>query len=67
MPLIKNKSPQTKVNLRNKEISSEVYSLVEKYCSWAEIEDIGVFFEEAALHVFKSDKEFKTYLKHEKI
>ncbi len=67
MPLIKNKPPQVKVNLRNKEISSEVYSKIEKYCSWAEIEDIGVFIEEAALHVFKADKEFKTHLKNEKI
>tara|TARA_B110000908_G_C9933904_1_gene305191 strand:+ start:147 stop:350 length:204 start_codon:yes stop_codon:yes gene_type:complete len=66
MPLIKNKAPQEKTNLRGKEISSEIFSQVEKYCAWAEIQDLGVFFEEAAIHIFKLDKEFKAYLKHEK-
>jgi hypothetical protein len=57
MPLIKNKLPQTKTNLRGKEISTDVYHQIEQYCEWANVDDISIFFEEAALHIFKSDKE----------
>lgn len=61
MPLIKNKKITSKVNLKGKEVSSEIYSKIEEYCSWAHIDDLGHFFEEAALHVFKSDKDWKKH------
>lgn len=64
MPLIKYKAPQEKINLRGKSISSEVYKQIEDYCAWANIQDIGIFIEETALHIFKSDKEYKSYVKH---
>lgn len=63
MPLIKNKLPQTKTNLRGKEISTDVYHQIEKYCEWAGIDDMAIFLEEAALHVFKSDKDWKAQQK----
>lgn len=63
MPLIKNKAPQTKINLRGKEISSIVFKEIQDYCQWAEIDDIGLFLEEASIHVFKSDKDWKSFKK----
>lgn len=64
MPLIQNKPAVTKVNLKGKEISSEVYKTAEDYCDWAAIDDMSVLLEEALLYVFKSDKEWKAFNKN---
>ena len=63
MALIKNRPPQTKSKLNGKEISSIVYEKIEKYCQWANLKDLGIFFEEAAELVFKSDKDWKKFIK----
>jgi hypothetical protein len=63
MALIKNRPPQTKTKLNGKEISTFVFNEIEQYCDWAGVKDIGVFIEEAALLVFKSDKDWKKHLK----
>lgn len=45
------------------EISTELLDKINQYCSWAEINDISYFFEEAACFVFAKDKEWKLHIK----
>lgn len=48
------------------EISSETYEMIEQYCKWANIDDIGFFIEEAAHFVFAKDKDWKQHQKMSK-
>jgi hypothetical protein len=51
------------------EINSEVMSKINEYCKWADVDDIGFFFEESAQFVFSKDKGWKEHqrkTKHEK-
>lgn len=43
------------------EMDKDVYSEIQKYCSWAGISEIEHFFEEAASFIFSKDKEWKNY------
>lgn len=43
------------------EINSEVMSTINEYCKWADVDNIGFFFEEAAQFVFSKDKEWKEH------
>lgn len=44
-------------------INSAILSEVKDYCAWASIEDLGVFFEQAAEFILTKDKEWKSYKK----
>ena len=45
------------------EISADILKQIQQYCSWAKINDIGFFIEEAAYFVFAKDKEWKQHQK----
>lgn len=62
MPLIKNTAPSKKVLFKAK-IESNIQKQINDYCSWAGVNDPAVFLSEAALFLFKSDKEWKKHLK----
>lgn len=64
MPLIKEKQQSKKVSLKAYKIDNDILERASKYCEWANISDLGFMIEEALLHVFKADKEWK---KHEKM
>ena len=40
---------------------TEIYEEIEKYCKWATIEDLGIFFKQAAMYVLQKDKDWKLY------
>ncbi len=44
-------------------INSALFAEVKEYCSWASVEDIGIFFEQAADFILKKDKEWRKYNK----
>ena len=62
MPLIQNKPPSKKVTFKAK-IESTIQDQIDDYCSWAGVNDPAVFLSEAALFLFKSDKDWKKHLK----
>lgn len=64
MALIKAKKISQKENIKL-ELDQEVLSNINKYCKFAEI-SIECFFEEAALYIFKNDKEWIKHLKPRK-
>ena len=43
------------------EIDKDIYSEIQKYCSWAGINEIDYFFEEAAQLIFSKDKDWKNH------
>jgi hypothetical protein len=45
------------------EINVDVLRQIEKYCEWANIDNIGFFLEEAAYFIFAKDKEWKQHQK----
>lgn len=45
------------------EINSDIMQSIEQYCTWANIDDVGFFIEEAACFVFSKDKEWKQHQK----
>jgi hypothetical protein len=47
-------------------VSSSLLSEIKEYCTWASIEDVGTFFEQAAEFVLKKDMEWKKYKKSKK-
>jgi hypothetical protein len=61
MAIIQKKASEKKDKVKV-EINSEVMSKVNEYCKWADVDDIGFFFEEAAQFVFSKDKKWKEYL-----
>lgn len=63
MSLIKRKTDNKKDKLRI-ELSTDINNQIQEYMKWAGIDDIGYFFEEASLFVFKQDKEWKKHLKN---
>jgi hypothetical protein len=65
MPIIKSdKSKETeKVKFL---INSSVLSEIKEYCTWTSIEDLGVFFEQAAEFILKKDMEWKKHKKSKK-
>jgi hypothetical protein len=58
MPIVKSdKSKETeKVKFL---INSALIAEIRKYCEWAGVEDIAVFFEQASKFVLKKDSEWK--------
>lgn len=40
-------------------INSELLTEIKDYCAWAAVEDIGIFFEQAAEFILIKDKEWK--------
>ncbi len=60
MALIQSKKTSTSERIKFN-INSDVLVQVQKYCKWAEIENIGEFFEKAAEFIFQKDKEWKQY------
>jgi len=65
MAIIQKKSLEKKDKVKL-EINSEVMSKVREYCKWADVDDIGFFFEESAQFVFSKDKKWKEHLKSNK-
>lgn len=45
------------------EINPEVLKTIKNYCTWADIENIDYFIEEAARFVFSKDKDWKEHKK----
>lgn len=41
------------------EINKEIYAEIQRYCTWAGINEIDHFFEEAATFIFSKDKDWK--------
>lgn len=58
MALITARKVQDKEKLKI-EINQDIYSEIQSYCSWAGIDDLNHFFEEAASFVFSKDKDWK--------
>tara|TARA_R110002126_G_scaffold286751_1_gene438866 strand:- start:1494 stop:1709 length:216 start_codon:yes stop_codon:yes gene_type:complete len=52
---------QTKKEKIKANINVEIASKITEYCTWANIDDIGFFIEEAARFVFSKDKEWKEH------
>jgi hypothetical protein len=65
MAIIQKKVSEKKDKIKV-EINSKVMSKINEYCKWADVDDIGFFFEEAAQFVFSKDKKWKEYLKSSK-
>ena len=57
MPLIKPKVVVEYVT-RKINISKNLSEEVERYCEWAEIQEVDHFFSEAARQILKRDKEY---------
>lgn len=45
------------------ELKLDTLKAIERYCAWANIDDIGYFVEEAARFVFLKDKDWRRHLK----
>ena len=65
MPIINSASARRKEKIKA-EISSETFNMITDYCSWANIDDLGFFIEEAASFVFAKDRDWKRYKKAKK-
>ncbi|KTD18425.1 hypothetical protein [Legionella jordanis] len=62
MPIINSTRVQKKEKIKA-EISSEIFDMINEYCTWANIDDVGFFIEEAASFVFAKDRDWKQYKK----
>ncbi|CDZ77075.1 hypothetical protein BN59_01354 [Legionella massiliensis] len=62
MPIITGTRSQKKEKIKA-EISSETFEKITAYCAWANVDDIGLFIEEAAGFIFAKDREWKQYRK----
>lgn len=62
MPIIKNKNPIDLSAIRAK-VNPELLGLIENYCQWAGIYEIGYFFEKAARELLSKDLEWQLHLK----
>jgi hypothetical protein len=62
MPIINSARVQKKVKIKA-EISSEMFNLINEYCTWANISDVGFFIEEAASFIFAKDRDWRQYKK----
>ena len=65
MPIINGTCSHKKSKIKA-EINSEIAEKIQEYCSWANIEDIGFFIEEAASFIFAKDRDWKQYQKASK-
>lgn len=65
MPIINGARVQKKEKIKA-EISSETFEMINEYCAWANIDDIGFFIEEAASFIFAKDRDWKQYKKSAK-
>ncbi len=65
MPMIKQEETKKSEKIKFL-ITPSLLAEIEKYCKWASVEDIGVFFEQAAEIVLKTDKEWKRFKKSKK-
>lgn len=62
MPLINGTRSQKKEKIKA-EISRDTFDKINKYCAWANIDDIGFFIEEAASFIFAKDRDWKQHIK----
>lgn len=60
MAIINVKQISSKEKIKE-EISSDILKEIKEYCAWVGINDLGFFFEEAAMFVFSKDKEWKDH------
>ncbi|CDZ79076.1 hypothetical protein BN59_03392 [Legionella massiliensis] len=58
-----NGNSSTKKEKIKAEINSDVLRQIEQYCTWANIDNIGFFLEEAAYFIFAKDKDWKQHQK----
>lgn len=65
MPIISGTRFQKKEKIKA-EISTETIEKIKAYCTWAGIDDVSVFLEEAARYVFDKDKLWNLRMKEEK-
>lgn len=62
MPIIKS-DVSTELEKVKFSITTNLYKEINNYCKWAEVKDIGIFFEQAAVFVLKKDTAWKKYKK----
>ncbi|MBN9230102.1 MAG: hypothetical protein BGO90_14670 [Legionella sp. 40-6] len=62
MAIISGQRAKTKEKIKA-EIDSDTLKQIERYCSWAGINDLGIFIEEASHFIFSKDKEWKKMVK----
>ncbi|MBX3709457.1 MAG: hypothetical protein KF702_06860 [Gammaproteobacteria bacterium] len=62
MPIIKVKQKTEKEQARIN-IERELLDNIRQYCDWLKIKKIDDFFEQAAEHILKKDKDWVNYLK----
>lgn len=62
MPIINGNRFQKKEKIKT-EISSETFDKINEYCTWANIDDVGFFIEEAAGFIFAKDRDWKQHKK----
>lgn len=65
MPIINNAHAQKKTKIKTA-INSGIFETINEYCSWADIQDLGFFIEEAASFVFAKDRDWKQHKKNSK-
>lgn len=62
MPIISGYPMQKKEKIKA-EISTDILEKIHAYCTWANINDLGFFIEEAAGFVFAKDRDWKQHTK----
>lgn len=62
MPIINGTRVQKKEKIKA-EISTETFEKINEYCTWANIDELGFFIEEAASFIFAKDRDWKQYKK----
>lgn len=62
MPIIKVKQKAEKEQTRIS-IERELLDSIRQYCDWLKIKKIDDFFEQAAEHILKKDKDWVKYIK----
>ncbi|HEX4045630.1 MAG TPA: hypothetical protein VHZ76_08195 [Gammaproteobacteria bacterium] len=62
MPIIKVKQKAEKEQTRIS-IERELLESIRQYCDWLKIKKIDDFFEQAAEHILKKDKDWVKYIK----
>ncbi len=62
MPIIKVKQKEEKEQIRIN-IECKLLDSIKKYCDWLKIKKIDDFFEQAAEHILKKDKDWIKYEK----
>lgn len=63
MPIIKS-DKNKKFEKIKFSINSSMLAEIKEYCKWASVNDIGMFFEQAAEFILKKDKEWKKHKKN---